>query len=176
MNDIQTLLIHLRQPEYIHVIINHLPIFGMATAALALGLGLLIRNRPSQQVALLLIALMGGSTWFVIRSGHKGYDRVYAMSNEDAQQWLQVHAHRAGQLAFLFYGTALLAIAAALADKKSEKAARLLTWFALLAALASVNAAGWISEAGGQVRHSEFREGPPRPDQLPKEEHHHHDD
>ncbi len=155
----------------VHVLINHLPIFGLAIVVLALGLGLLARNRPSQRIALVLIALIGYSTWFVIQSGHRGYDPVYTMSNPDAQGWLKVHADRVERVEFVFYLAALIAAAAALADRRFPKASRPLTWLALLAALASASAAGWISQAGGQVRHSEFRDGPPPVRWLPKEGH-----
>src|SRR5262249_49269021 len=43
--------------DYFHVLINPLPIYGLATAVLALTASLILRNRPAQLVALGLVVL-----------------------------------------------------------------------------------------------------------------------
>ena len=84
--------------------------------------------------------------------------RVY---NDQVERWFGLHKERAGKSEYVFYLMALSALAAWMAHRKSHPSAKPLTWLALALALFSVNLAGWISQAGGQVRHSEFREGPP---------------
>src|ERR1035437_6732948 len=155
------LLEHLRQPEYVHVLLNPLPVYGVATALFVLIAALVARSRSAQMIGLLVIALLGPATWAAVEYGEKSYDRVYSMSNPDAQAWLEVHKNRAGKSEYVFYLMALPALAALIAHRRSHKSAKPLTWLALALALISVNLAGWISQAGGQVRHSEFREGPP---------------
>ena len=155
------MLQHLRQPEYVHVLLNPLPLYGLAMGALALFIGLLMRNKHAQSVALIIVIVGAGSAWPVIQYGEHGYDRVYSMSNQDGQRWLDIHAQRAGRCEWLFYVTAAAALATTVANWKFSRAAIPLAVLTLLLAICAVAAAGWVSRAGGQVRHSEFRDSPP---------------
>ena len=66
---------------------------------------------------------------------------------------------RAERFIYAFYLTALLGIAALVAQKKFSQAAAVLTSLTLVSATISLGIGGWISRAGGQVSHSEFRTG-----------------
>ena len=59
------------------------------------------------------------------------------------------------------YLIALLAVLAIVVPWKFPKAKYQLLAVTLVAALCALASGGWIAHAGGQVRHSEFREGPP---------------
>ncbi len=167
MTELHLMLQQLRQPEYIHVLLNPLPVYGMAMGLVALVVAWIARKRAAQAVALLIVALAGVSVWPVVEFGERGYDRVYAMSNKDAQQWLDVHATRASRAAPVFYAVAVLAVATVLVPWKFPKTNNVLLAITLAMALVALGLGGWISHAGGQVRHSEFREGPP-PEQVPQ--------
>ena len=67
---------------------------------------------------------------------------------------------RAEQFIYAFYVTALSGIAALIPQNKFPKAATALTLFTLASAIVCLGIGGWISRAGGQVSHSEFRTGP----------------
>jgi len=161
MSEWSLIVRHLRQPEYVHVLLNPLPLYATAMGVLALAVALWQRSRQAQIVALIVVIVGCASFWPVSYWGHRGYDRVYSMSGTDAQQWLDVHANRASRLAFVFYLTAVLAIISIALPWKVPRSTMPLTLATLAAAIVSVCAAVWISHAGGQVRHSEFREGPP---------------
>jgi len=150
-----------RQPEYIHVLINHLPIYGLGTSALALLIGLLVRNRAVQMTGCFLVMLTALSFWPVAEYGQKGYDRVLAMSNKDAQQWLKLHADRADDAAWFFYTTAGFSAAGLVMLWKKFKGAFWAAALAFFLAVCSVGAGCWVAYAGGKSRHSEFRDGPP---------------
>jgi hypothetical protein len=49
----------LKKPEYIHVILNHLPIYGTILGALALAISLILRSRAAQIAALILTLIAG---------------------------------------------------------------------------------------------------------------------
>ena len=49
----------LKKPEYIHVILNHLPIYGTILGALALAISLILRSRAAQITALILTLIAG---------------------------------------------------------------------------------------------------------------------
>ena len=151
----------LKQPEYVHVLLNPLPVYATAMGVIALVVAWLMRNRGAQIVALLLIVVGCGSVWPVVEYGERAEDRVTAMSNKDAKAWLDVHAARADKLAPVFYVTALIAALTIILPGKYPKVNHVLLAVTLVAALASLACGGWISQAGGKVRHSEFREGPP---------------
>src|SRR5579871_1375167 len=151
----------LQQPEYVHVLLNPMPVYGMASGILALIVALVLRSRPAQITAFVLIIVAALSVWPVMEYGERGYDRVYSMSNTEGQQWLDEHMHRADIGAWFFYVTAAVAAVALVLPKFKPRTQLPLAVAALLFALASLRVGAWISRAGGQVRHSEFREGPP---------------
>ena len=77
---------------------------------------------------------------------------------------------RGGKLVYVFYATALLGIAALVSHKKFPKAVTSLALITLIASAASLGAGGWISKAGGQIRHPEFRgESVPSTNSVPHE-------
>ncbi len=151
----------LRQPEYIHVLLNPLPIYGLAAGFLSLIAALVARSRGGQAIALGLILLSALSAWPVAHFGEAAYDRVYAMSNDEAQKWLNWHAHLADGIVWAYYVTAALS-AGALASL--WRYPRIQRWTLALTAIGAAVAlclGGFLAFAGGKVRHSEFRHGPP---------------
>ncbi len=174
MSEFQLFLKALGQPEYVHVLLNPLPLYGLGMGILALVLALLLKSRAARLVGLTIVVVACVSVWPVVRYGHGGYDRVYAMSYGDAQQWLDVHEKRAELGSLIFYLTALVALTAGVAEWKSPKAAVPLAIATLILALVASGLGGWIAHAGGKVRHSEFRDGPPPKPVDPHEHDHEH--
>ncbi len=161
MTELHQFFQHLKQPEYVHVLLNPLPVYATAMGVVALGVSLAMRNRQAQIIGLIILIIGCVSVWPVEEFGEHGYDRVYSMSNHEAQQWLDVHMHRADQCAPVFYATAVSAALAILAGWKYPNVALKLTVGTLALSIVCVGLGGWIGHAGGQVRHSEFRDGPP---------------
>src|ERR1051325_12198244 len=73
---IDVLLRDLRQPEYIHVLINPLPVYGLATGLIGLLAALLLRSRPAEIATLILVLITAASAWPVYEFGEQAYDRV----------------------------------------------------------------------------------------------------
>ena len=158
----------LRQPEYIHVLLHPLPIYGLAAGFLSLVLAWAARSRAAQAVALTLILLTALAAWPVAHFGHAAYDRVYAMSGTPAQQWLDWHARLAGRIVWVHYATAALAAGALLCLWRVPRWQQLSLALTLAVTLAAIGLGGFLAFVGGKIRHSEFRDGPPpvivRPD------------
>lgn len=150
-----------QKPEYLHVVINHLPVYGLAVSSLALLIGILFRSRSVQMAGCFLVALTALSYWPVADTGGDAYDRVKSMSNEAARKWLDVHADRAGQSAWIFYTTAALAAAGFVALWRQWKWAFAAVALVFLFSAGTVGTSFWIASAGGKIRHSEFRTGSP---------------
>jgi len=169
MTEFHELLQQLRQPEYVHVLLNPIPVYAMASGILALVVALILRSRSAQITALIVVVFAALSVWPVGEVGERAYDRVYSMSYKDAQEWLDVHAHRADLGEWVFYVTAVIAAAALVAPRFRPRTQVPLALATLVLALASLGVGAWISHAGGKIRHSEFRNGPP-PNPVPHEQ------
>lgn len=89
-----------RQPEYVHVLLNPLPVYGLAMGWIGLVIGFFLRSRPAQFATLVLILISAASAWPVYEFGEQGYDRVLSMSDEAGQAWLDEHQHRGEQLIY----------------------------------------------------------------------------
>jgi hypothetical protein len=151
----------LKQPEYVHVLLNPIPVYGTLCGIVALIVALVLRSRPAQIVAYVIVILSTLSAWPVSEYGEAAYDRVYSMSNADGQAWLKVHANRANRGVYAFYATAAVAAAALVLPWKLPRMQTRLAVATLVFALVALAVGGWIAHAGGQIRHSEFRVGPP---------------
>jgi hypothetical protein len=168
MTELQQMLEALKRPEYAHVLLNPLPIYGMVMALLALVLGLVTGNKGAQMVALVLMILVCGAVWPVSQFGEKGAERIGAKADSDGLRWMKLHEERAETGAWAYYITGALALVTLLVKWKLPKFERWLTALVLVAALVSLVFGGWIAHAGGQIRHTEFRAGRPPPPHLQK--------
>jgi hypothetical protein len=154
----------LQQPEYLHVLLNPLPVYGLAIALFGLIAALYLGSRGGQVTALVLIFACAASAWPVAHYGEAAEDRVQAMADEAGGAWLKEHAHRADNLIYAFYALALVAVAAIFVPKKWPMSARPLVIATLLLAIISLGAGFYIAYAGGKIRHREFRNTlPPKP-------------
>ena len=144
-------------PEYVHMLLNPLPVYGLGIGILALGAALLARSKPARAISLGIIVVSSASAWPVQYYGENAYWRVRQISDEQGRHWLDEHMGRAEKLIYTFYATALLGIAGLVSEKKFPKAALPLTLTTLVASGMSLGFGGWIGKAGGQIRHLEFR-------------------
>lgn len=156
---VSTFFEELARPEYLHILLNPLPVYGLATAALALAGAMISRQRAALVVALALVALTALTAWPVYSLGKTAYATVNTTVDPAGQEWLEAHKHRAEKLIWTFYVVAALAVAGIVAPGRWPKAALPLAAVTLLGALAVLGAGGWIAYAGGKVRHVEFRRG-----------------
>jgi hypothetical protein len=159
----ETLLRDLRQPEYIHVLLNPLPIYGLLVAWIGLIVALVSRSRRAQIVTLTLVVICSVSAWPVYEFGQQGYDRVLSMADEDGQAWLDAHEDRAEDLIWIFYALAALSAIAIAAPIKWPRTSVSLIVAVLLLGAVTLGTSGYIAYAGGRVRHREFRNEPPPP-------------
>ncbi len=155
----------LREPEYLHVLLNPLPVYGLAMGALALAAALACRSRAALFIALGLVALTAASAWPVYALGQRAYESVNTTVDPTGQEWLDAHRHRAEGLIWTFYALAGLAITGIAVPLKWPKTLIPLAAATLLGALGVLGAGGYIAYAGGKVRHLEFRKGQSSPDE-----------
>jgi hypothetical protein len=177
----RVLLSHLEQPEYWHVLINPIPIFGSAFGALLLLVALWRRSADIRLIGLSVVLVTGVIVFPTVKVGQRAYDRIFETIPLEAQEWLDVHMERAEKFQYVFYLGAVLSLATLIAQRRRPELVDKLTKATLGATALSAALAGWIAHAGGQVRHEEFRMGPPSasslqkapPEPAPQREEHH---
>ncbi|PYL46041.1 MAG: hypothetical protein DMF40_14075 [Verrucomicrobia bacterium] len=160
----------LQQPEYVHTLINPLPVYGLGIGLFALSIAMFLRNGSAHIPALTVIFLAAASAWPVKYYGEQAYDRVLSMSDETGSAWLAAHEDRADKFIWSFYLLAVAAAAAIVVPMKFPKSAMPLIISTILLSIASLAAGGYIAYAGGKIRHREFRTEPPPPKPVERAE------
>lgn len=151
----------LKQPEYLHVLLNPMPVYGLALALFGLIAATYLRSRGGQLTALVLVFATSLSVWPVMYHGDQAFNRVLSMADDDGQAWLKAHAYRADKLVLLYYGLAVVAACAIFVPKKFPRTATPLVFATIVLAICSLGGGVYISHAGGKIRHREFRNVPP---------------
>jgi len=160
---IEGFLRSLRQPEYVHVLLNPLPVYGLLVSWIALIVALISKSRRALVVTLILVFITSISAWPTFEFGEEGYDRVLAMTDDDGHAWLDEHQHRAQQLIYLFYALAALSATAIIIPLRWPKSSVPLAIVVVLLGASTLGSGCYIAYAGGKIRHREFRNEPPPP-------------
>jgi hypothetical protein len=158
---IETILRDLRQPEYLHVLINPLPVYGLAIGWIGLIVAFFLRSRHAQIATLAIVLISAAAAWPVYEFGEQAYDRVLTMTDDDGRAWLDEHRDRAEDLIYFFYALALLSVAAIAAPMKWPRSSAPLLIAVMLLGGVTLGMGGYIAYAGGKIRHNEFRNEPP---------------
>jgi hypothetical protein len=150
----------LEQPEYIHAAINHFPLIGVFIAILALIASLIARSKPATLISLGLLAATCLSIWPVVEYGEAGFDRVLSMADDPGQAFLKYHSQLAHRWIILYYISASVAALTMILTWKWPQILLPGSLLTVLLALGSLVAGIYIAQAGGEIRHREFRFGP----------------
>jgi glucan phosphoethanolaminetransferase (alkaline phosphatase superfamily) len=153
----------LRQPEYVHVLLNPLPVYGLLISWIALIAALISKSRRAHIVTLILVFVSSISAWPVYEFGEEGYDRVLAMTDDDGHAWLDEHQARAQKLIYVFYALAVLSAAAIVVPLRWPKSSVPLALAVVVLGAAVLGSGCYIAYAGGKIRHREFRNEPAPP-------------
>ena len=153
----------LRQPEYVHVLLNPLPVYGLLISWIALIAALISKSRRALIVTLILVFITSISAWPVYEFGEEGYDRVLTMTDDDGHGWLDEHQARAEKLIYLFYAVAVLSAVAIIVPLRWPKSSVPLAVAVVLLGGAALASGCYIAYAGGKIRHREFRNAPAPP-------------
>lgn len=151
------MLQELQQPGYLHVLINHLPMLGTVLGLIALVVGLFFKQHTALIPPLVILFIAGISIWPVYETGEAAYKPIRKISGDAGSDWLDEHMDRADRAAWMFYVMTGLSAAAIAVPLRWPKAAVPLAVATAITAAACTGAGAWIAQAGGLVRHTEFR-------------------
>lgn len=152
-------------PEHLHVALNHAALIGLAVAIIPLTLALIRKDRGALLSGLLIVLLCGLSLPVVMETGDGAAERLAtgeagAQMDSAAATFLQKHEDRADIAAVFVYIATGLAAAGLLimrfAPQHQYKVAALVLAVCIICTALLV----WTAEAGGQIRHPEFRPAP----------------
>ena len=149
-------------PEYLHIILNHLPLIGFLAAVIPLLIGVVLKKVDLVRTGLLLVLLFGAPSYFIMETGEEAEDRLAhgetsVVIDELSHDFLHEHEERAETTIIAIYITLGLAVLCLVATFKMKKAGLPLAWITVLSLVVSLGLTAWTAKAGGQIRHPEFR-------------------
>lgn len=160
----------MEDPAYRHVLLNHIPVTGLAVAWVVLLVGLLSRERTTLLAGLALVAVTAASAFLVIPAGNDAYPFVFGELDGDGQAWLDHHTHLADTWGVLLYANSVLAALAIGLGVWRQKLLLPSAAGVTAATIASLIAVIAIADAGGKIKHPEFRlTYPPTHDTSPRD-------
>jgi len=149
-------------PAHLHLALNHVPIIGLAVASLPVLIGILFHSRGALASGLLAVICCAGTMPVIMETGESARDAFFDGSvqpdlDKPGYDILRQHAGRAKATAPVVYAAGILAVVALLALIKFPRQAAWIGWAVLVGNLLSVSLSVWTAEAGGRIRHVEFR-------------------
>jgi hypothetical protein len=157
VNELLTMMHHMSQPEYVHVLLNPMPLYGMVAGAFLLVWSRLRHPEEFPEGTLIWIILVAIITGLAVYFGEQALENVGVIADAHGNRWLARHKERAETLMYIFYLAGSSALGALWAQYRRPSLARRLVSLTLVLTILSVGAASWISHAGGQIMHAEFR-------------------
>ena len=147
--------------SYIHLLINHIPVTGIALSALALMLAQRRRSDALRQFGLGTMAAMGLLAFIAHTTGEMAAE-AGALSGLGAAVQHHAEVAKAAMIGCMVLGTA--ALWAMLYPKAPKAAPAPAIWALIAASIACVALLVWTASAGGDIRHGPVeRIGDPAP-------------
>ena len=150
---------------HIHLIFNHAPIVGSLFAFVLLAVGLLQKDSSLTRAGLVAV-LAAGLLCLPAELTGEGAAKIVQDMPRISRALIQAHAAAAEQGFWVLESAAALALFALLLLKNASPRARLLAVLALVATGISFGLLARAGNLGGQIRHTEIREGFGTPDEL----------
>lgn len=150
---------------HLHLVFNHVPILGSLFAAVLLGVGLFRHNATLTKTGLVAV-LAAGLLCLPAQLTGEGAAAIVQDQPRVSRALIQNH-EAAAELGFwVLESAAALALFGLLLLKNASPKAHLLGLLALLTTLGSFGLLARAGNLGGQIRHTEIREGFGTPDEL----------
>src|ERR1700746_1766455 len=118
MKEILMMMHHMSQPEYVHVLLNPMPLYGMAAGAFLLVWSRLRHPEEFPEGTLVWIVLVAIVTGLAVYFGEQGYENVGVIADAHGNRWLADHKERAETLMYVFYLTGLCALGSLWAQRR----------------------------------------------------------
>ena len=148
-----------------HLLTNHIPILGSIFGVLLLIIGMVLKNKTAEIIAISTILLASIFTIPVYLSGEEAEDKVESLQgvSEHELEEHEEHAELSLWLMLVSGGLALMTLASYKMAPKLTKTARISTLVVTGVAFLSLIP---LADHGGKIRHSELRDGAAAPQEA----------
>ena len=143
-------------PAHWHLMLNHIPLLGLAIGALLLTYGVWRRHDEVQRASLGLIAVAGLSAIAVYWTGEPAEEVVEGLANV-SHDALEAHEHFAIYALVGGIATGVVALGTLLYGGLRRSLARWTVLLTLVLALATTGLLGYTASLGGKISHPELR-------------------
>ncbi|MBI1374854.1 MAG: hypothetical protein GC159_19220 [Phycisphaera sp.] len=149
--------------EHLHVMINHVPILGVAFVCVPLLYSVIRNDKHTLLLSLGVVIALALAASVTMWTGEEAMDRFMSgdltkMMDEPGTQWMHEHAYRAERAAFMTYMLGVLAAGGYVALWKRPKWQRAIAAAMLVLCVLNALLYVWVADAGGRIRHPEFRD------------------
>lgn len=144
----------------LHLVLNHLPVVGLALGALALLGSFLLRRQEAIRLSLVILVVTGLAAIPAFLTGEPAEDGVERLAGVSKGN---IEAHEeAAELGIGFgIGAGVLALIALVGGARKPALATPLTALALVGSMAAAGVLGWVAHLGGLIRHPEISSAAP---------------
>lgn len=142
---------------HLHMIFNHFPIIGSIFGFCILLAGIVLKNKSIQQTAFVLLIISAVFGLLTMRTG-EGAEEI-AENLGASHDIIHEHEEIAEKFIILLYLTGAVSLIALIASIKNHSKAKTLAFITMLLALGSSILSKPVGTSGGEIRHSEIREG-----------------
>jgi len=143
-------------PAHLHLLLNHIPVFGSLFATLLIGWGLLRKSEDVLRLGLALAVVIGIATWGVQLTGEPAEEIVEHLAGVSRRT---IHAHEEASewATYVIAAAAVAALLTLLMMRRRRAAARTLALLTLVVSLVGFAAVSRAAFLGGEIRHPEAR-------------------
>ena len=141
---------------HFHLVVNHLPIVGLIIGTLTLIAGLLLKQREVKLTALSVFIFSAVTSIIAFYTG-EGAEEVVENISGISETLIHTHEEYAESFFTLTLVLGSLSLIGFIAEIKSNKYAKHLTYLILVIAIADGVLAKYVGTSGGEIRHTEIR-------------------
>ena len=141
---------------HLHIMLNHVPVFGSLFAALLIAWGLLRKSEDVLRLGLALAFVVGIATWGVQLTGEPAEEIVENLADV-SRRTIHAHEEAAEWATYLIAAAGVVGLLALLLVRRRHRAARGLSILTLVVSLVGFAAVSRAALLGGEIRHPEAR-------------------
>ena len=143
---------------YVHLIVNHLPVFSMLFGLLILGWGLWKKQEAVQNIAMVLFIVGAVGSYLAVETGEGAEEIVEEYATSISHDLVHNHEEAAEIAMWFSVLTGLLALGGLFVTNYKLRYKNVLMGVLMVAALAAVGTLLYTAYEGGKIRHPEAHE------------------
>lgn len=141
---------------HLHMVVNHFPIIGSILGLGILITGMILKNNSVKNTAYVLFIVAAIFAAFSMGTGEGAEEMVEDMPNI-GKRIIHEHEEIAEKLALVLYLLAAISLTGLILNIKNHSKAKLVSYIAVIVAIAGVYISTLVGTSGGEIRHTEIR-------------------